>query len=315
MVGAGVMGSSHARVLRQLPTAVLSAVVDPDLDRARRLAGPYGARALGTHDDLAAYADAVVVAAPSGRHVELALDLLDLGLPLLVEKPLALDAAGAVVVAEAAARARVPVLVGHVERFNAAVAEVRRWAGEALHLSIRRIGPYSPRVDADVVGDLMIHDIDLALALLGGSVEGVSAVGHTLHDAGPDLVEALLVLGRRTAALTASRIAQVKERTLVLTTADAQIVADLVMQSVTIHRMQHAEFVDDQGVRYRQSGVVETPFLDRREPLAAELAHFLDVVTGAARPLVTAEDAVRGLQVVERVRDVLSGRPVPVPVP
>jgi predicted dehydrogenase len=175
---------------------------------------------------------------------------------------------------------------------------------DPIHLDFRRISPFSARAARDsVVRDLMIHDIDLACFLAGGDVTTVSAVARRTRGDTDDLVVALLTFaGGTTAALTASRIGQQKIREIEVTQAANFVRVDLVREEVTIHRVDHVEFLAEGGPRYSQAGVVEIPFLSNRgEPLALEWAHFVRCVCAGETPRVSGEDALRALAIAERV--------------
>jgi predicted dehydrogenase len=304
------MGANHARVLQRLPEAEVTLVVDPDEERGRALAGSVGGEWAPDAGPVAALADAAVVATPTEGHADVGVRLLEEGLDLLVEKPIAgtlEDAARLVEAAEANDRV---LAVGHVERFNPAVLELDNVVDGPVHLELTRIGPFSPRVSTDVVLDLMIHDLDLALTLARSDVVGVHAVGQCVRTDALDLVTALLQFRNGvTATVTASRVAQTKVRSIELTQRDNFVVVDLVRQDLTVHRVTHNEFLAQGGARYRQDGLVEIPFLEHRgEPLALELGSFLESVATRRPPRVTGEQGRRALELALEVRD-LAGQP------
>jgi predicted dehydrogenase len=298
VVGAGIMGANHARVLHRLPEAELTLVVDPDEQRGRALAASVGA---GYSADPAAVpeaAEAAVVAVPSEAHVDVGVPLLRAGVDLLVEKPIATTVEDADVLIEAAREDDRVLMVGHIERFNPAVLQLDDIVEDLLHLELTRMGPFSPRVTADVVLDLMIHDLDLALALAGSDVERVEAMGRRERSDSLDLATALLQFRNGvTATVTASRVGQTKIRRIELTQRANFVVLDLVRQDLTLHRVDHTEFLAEGGARYRQSGLIEIPFLEHRgEPLVLELEHFLQCVAHRRAPRVT---GVQGRRVLE----------------
>jgi predicted dehydrogenase len=303
VIGAGVMGTNHVRILRQLPEVRISHVVDPDVDRARVLAASVGAMAITDIGDVIGAADAAVVAVSTPAHADVAVALLTGGAHVLVEKPLASTAAEAQRIVDAAGEHDRVLLVGHIERFNPAVLELDNLVRDVVHIEIARISPYSERLRDGVVVDLMTHDLDLACAIADAPVTHVSAVAQRTRSATEDLVSALLRFENGiTAALTASRIGQNKIRTLSLTQRDNYIYVDLLRQDVTVTRVEHAEFLSDEGMRYRQAGVVEVPFLEYRgEPLFIELQHFVGCARGGAQPRVSGDDGVRALRLAERV--------------
>jgi len=304
IVGAGVMGSMHGRALRARRDVDVVQVIDPDVERAKVLADLMGARPSSSIEDLDE-TDGVIVASSTGAHHEVVSALLARPHPpaLLVEKPLAGSVAQAEELVALARGHEHRVLVGHVERFNPAVRELLSWRDAApVHVEMRRVGPGSPRVDVDVVRDLMIHDLDILIQLLGREFVRVAAVLQGETPRGADLAAVVLQSTQGvTAMVTASRVAQLKERTVTLTCEGVQVVADLVRQQVTIHRTLHQEFSDEGGARYRQSGVVEIPYLAHGEPLQLEHQNFVDVMLGAALPEVSVRDAAAGLELCERV--------------
>jgi predicted dehydrogenase len=155
----------------------------------------------------------------------------------------------------------------------------------------------------------MIHDIDLALAIMGSEPSTVSAVAQCVRSDSEDLAAALLSFpSGTTASLMASRVGQQKIRRIQVTQPDNYVQADLVRQDVTIHRVQHAEFLTNEGRRYSQSGVVEIPYLRHRgEPLSLELSHFVECVRDGACPRVPGEVGVRALRLAERIRQAAGG--------
>jgi predicted dehydrogenase len=305
VVGAGIMGSNHARVLNTLPNATVTLIVDTDEDRGRTLAKSVGAEYSCGLEAAFELCDAAIVASTSHTHLDIGVPLLQAGIDVLVEKPIATTAEDAQILIDAAeANSRI-LMTGHIERFNPAVLELDRLINNPLHIELTRMGPYSPRVKADVVLDLMIHDLELALALSGSEVESVSAIGRREKSDSLDLAVAILRFRNGvTATVTASRIGQTKVRLIELTQRTNYVVVDLIRQDVTVNRVDHNEFLSEGGSRYRQTGLVEIPFLENRgEPLALELTHFLSSVETRNAPRVTGEDGRRALELALKVRD------------
>lgn len=304
IVGAGVMGTNHARVVRALPGIDVVYVVDPDLMRAERAAATCGAKATRDLAEVLGKVDCAIVASPSSFHEEHGLQLIEHGTHLLVEKPIATTPEEALRLVDAAAAKGLVLQVGHVERFNPAVLELDRLATEIVHVDATRIGPYSTRVEVGVVLDLMIHDLDIVLWLAGGEPEEVFATTRTTRSATEDLANALVRFDNGvTAALNASRIGQNKVRNLSVTREKDFVNVDLLRQDVTIQRVDHSEYLSDEGTRYRQTGLVELPFLENRgEPLYLELVHFAESVREGREPRVTGRDGLRALELAMRVR-------------
>jgi UDP-N-acetylglucosamine 3-dehydrogenase len=310
IVGAGIMGAAHGRVAGSIREFTVTAVCDNDVERAAALAKPHGALATSSLQEAIDEADAVILATPSETHAEIGTRILKSGRDLLVEKPIATSTADARQLIEAAEANDRILMVGHVERFNPAVSELLRLVQDPVALEITRVGPFTGRLLADVVLDLMIHDIDLARAAIGAEIVGVSAVGRVVRSEEPDLACALLQFANGVIAnITASRVSQTKIRRISLTQRDNAVVADLLRQHVEVHRIEHSEYLSDGGARYRQSGLVEIPFLAQHgEPLMHELKHFATCVQQRLRPLSSGADGLAALEVALTIRDqILAG--------
>lgn len=304
VVGAGVMGANHVRVASRTSGVELVAIVELDAEKRVALAQSAGIESASSISDLVSRVaiDAVVIATPTAFHYEVACECIAAGLHVLVEKPIATTPEEGEDLIRRAQAAGVVLSVGHIERFNPAIRELRRCIEKPIHLELVRIGPFTPRVSDNVVIDLMIHDLDLARALAGSEVTALSAIQQSPRTSGPDMVIALLTFENGvTASITASRIGQQKLRRVIVTQDDAVLAGDLIRQDVMIHRMQHVEFVSDSGARYRQSGIVEIPFIENRgEPLMEELRAFVETIRGGDA-VVTAADGVAALRLAAQV--------------
>jgi predicted dehydrogenase len=286
LVGAGSMGANHARVIAQAPNASLGVIVDPDRDRAARLAQTYGGTPSGDLEAVRS-CEAVVIAAPTDRHVEIGNLLLDEGLPLLIEKPMATSSADVEALCALAEVRRLPLMCGFVERFNAVIGTLAAGLdGELLHLMTLRHSPGSPTAGSSVIWDLLIHDIDLVLRLCGGR-EPADVTAQSLVPEGSTLSEltdcTLRFAGGPIATLSASRMSQRKLRTLVVTTTEAVYDVDLLRQDVTVYRHVRAEYMMSDAPKFRAETVIDIPFVRHAgEPLALQLQHFIDLVEGRA---------------------------------
>ena len=261
-------------------------------------------------DELPDDIDAAVIAVPTAAHLETAASLIRCGIHVLVEKPLAPTVVECEQITTAAAEAGVVLAVGHVERFNPAVVELSALIEQPIHILRREIGPYSPRIGDGVVFDLMIHDIDIVCALAGDGavVTSVAGVGRMIRGDSEDIANATMMFDNgMTAALATSRLGQQKIRSIEVTQSDSVLTADLVRADITIHRMAHHEFLGDQGVSYRQSNMIEIPFIQNRgEPLALELADFLDAVRTGGQPRVSGVAATRAVGVASSIVSALT---------
>jgi predicted dehydrogenase len=287
LVGAGTMGSYHARVVSTSERARLTRVVDAHQPAGQAVADRYGAQwrdSLGDLDEI----DAVIVAASTEAHFDLATEIIDAGVPLLVEKPVVNDYEKSRIIVERSADARVPILCGLLERFNPAVVTARQLVRDPIHITATRHSPYAPRIKTGVAWDLLIHDVDLAIGLFGTApCETTGALGHfhpqSLSGA-EDVASATLTFAAgQVAQLSASRIGQKKDRTMTVHELDRLIEIDLLRRDVTIYRHVFADATWNDGRGYRQQTSIEIPEIgNAREPLAAQFDHFLDLVEGTA---------------------------------
>lgn len=313
VVGAGAMGALHARVIRGSARAELAAVVDPDEPTGRAVAERFGAR---WAPDLAGLArvDAVIVAAATSAHHAIALDLLAAGLPLLVEKPIADSLTDSEEIVAAAAAADVPLMCGLLERFNSAVVTATGLTRDPVHVATQRHSPYAPRIPTGVAWDLLVHDVDIALRLMGAPPRSVEAQFGWFHPrstpGAEDLAEVQLTFpDGQLAALSASRIGQRKIRHVTITEIDRAIEVDLLRQAVTIYRHVDNEAATDDGLGYRQQTVIEIPMMATMgEPLAAQLSHFVDLVEGSADHDAERAGILPAHRVVARAFDAAAGR-------
>jgi UDP-N-acetylglucosamine 3-dehydrogenase len=304
IVGTGVMGANHARVAMRTPGVELVGVVDIDEEKRSSLAGANSTKHAASIKELMSQTgvDAAVIASPTKFHHPLAIECLNAGLHVLVEKPIASTVSEAHDMAAHAKKAGVVLTVGHIERFNPAVRELLVQSQAPIHIQLDRVGPFTPRVSDNVVIDLMIHDLDLARMLARSEVSNVQAIHQSPHTTGPDMSIALLTFENGvTASVTSSRISQQRLRRIFITEKEAVLAGDLIRQDVMIHRMQHVEYVSDGGARIRQSGMVEMPFIENRnEPLAEELKAFVAAIQ-EGKPTVTADDGIAALHLVDWV--------------
>lgn len=306
VIGVGTMGQHHARVYDELEEATLVGVFDVDAERARAVAERHGAAAVDL-ETLLERVDAVSVAVPTGYHRAVATTCLEARVPVLVEKPVVADPEAGRELRATAEAAGVPVQVGHVERFNPAVEALAGIVEElsVVALAARRLGPPpARRIEDSAVLDLMIHDIDVVLALLDEEPVDVTGCGT----AGNRHAGALLEFPEAMASLTASRLTQRKVRTLEVTAEQCLVVVDYLEQSIEIHRRSVPEYVERaEGVRFRHESLIERVRVPNDEPLRNELASFLETVRTGSTPEVTIDDGLAALEIARRIES--QGRP------
>jgi predicted dehydrogenase len=301
VVGAGHMGAYHALAYAELTEADLVGVVDIDLERAQKVAEHYDARAFVDHRELIGQVDVVSVAVPTEEHFRVARDLLEAGVSVLVEKPMTPTLEEARELFAVARRAGAVLHVGHVERFNGAVQELRKIVDRPILIESRRLGPFVPRVQKDtVIMDLMIHDVDIVLALAASAPRRVTTFGVSVHSEVTDVASVQIAFESGTiAVITASRSTEEKIRTLAITQRDAYIVLDYIDQDIEIHRRAAQEYlVNRESIRYRQASFVEHLFVRKDNPLKLEILHLIRTTRAlrAGEPLELAEaDDLRSL--------------------
>ncbi len=269
VIGAGAFGANHCRVVHQSERAELAAVVDIDSARAQETAAKYGAAAFSDVQELAGKVEAAIVAAPTTAHEEIGAVLMDAGIDVLIEKPIAPDLAAAQRLIDLAAKRGRILQVGHLERFNPAVVELERRATLPLFFEIHRMNLFSPRsLDVDVVLDLMIHDVDLVLALAKAAPEEIRAAGIHVLSEKVDIANVRLQFPNGCVAnLTASRVSTERVRKLRLFQPRQYITLDYGKQELAIFSVK-----GDREIGFEQAQV------PKGEPLKLQFDAFLDAV-------------------------------------
>jgi len=293
VIGVGVMGRNHARVYSELKAVDEVFLHDIDTAAAESVAAAHGAVACDTLDALLGQVDAVSLCVPTPHHAPLAAAVLDAGVHLLIEKPIAATAAEA-----RSMTGRIPdglvVGVGHIERFNPVVDEITRIATRPLYMDIRRHNPASARVTGStVIEDLMIHDLDLAAHVLCDDLRLVAGAGDA------DIAIALLEGDGVPVTISASRKASRKIRSIYIEEEGATIEGDLMSQEVYVYRKPGEYRIDHE--RYLQENVIEKVLVNRLEPLKRELEVFLDCIMGGRPFPVTPGQATENLALCEEI--------------
>ncbi|MBI4676752.1 MAG: Gfo/Idh/MocA family oxidoreductase [Elusimicrobia bacterium] len=301
VIGAGKIGSHHARILSKLPEVDLVGVCDVNLWRAQLAAWKTGSVAVRDYRDLLGKVDAAVIAVPTPLHFEVGAAILGAGSHCLIEKPLAssLDEAKALL---ALSESKHAVLqVGHVERFNPAVLEAIPYVRSPRFITVERLGPYDPRMShIGVVLDLMIHDLDILLTLVGSEVEAIEAVGAHLISPHEDIANVRVRFrGGCIADLTASRITFEKCRKLRIFQKDSYISLDYANTTLKIYRRKVPVIKSLRDVE------VIRPKLTQAEPLRNELVHFIDCVRHSRKPWPSGEHGVEALKLALQISDEL----------
>jgi predicted dehydrogenase len=298
VIGVGHLGKHHARLLAGIDDARLTAVADTDPERAAAAAGASGAQAFADYRELFDVVDAVTVAVPTELHHAIALPFLERGIPVLVEKPITRTVEEADALIAAATRSGATLAVGHTERHNPAVAAVLPLVSTPRFIEVHRLGVFPDRsLDIDVVFDLMIHDLDLILAMVKSEVTAIEAVGVPVLTDKFDIANARLRFATGCIAnVTASRISKERVRKIRFFQPDAYISIDYAEQEVEGYRLKRRD-----GQRPEIQGG-KLP-VTREEPLKRELEDFVRAVRDKRRPLVTGEDGRRALALAQAIAE------------
>src|SRR5262252_2169974 len=300
VIGVGYLGKHHARILSAMPGVELVGIVDKNLGRVTEIASEYGTRPSLDARELMGKVDAVTIAVPTELHHEVALSFLSAGVAVLVEKPMARDLDEAEGMIAAAARAGTILAVGHTERFNPAVAVAREHLTEPRFIEVHRLGVFPERsLDIDVVLDVMIHDLDVILSLVKSEVASIDAVGIPVLTKRVDIANVRVKFKNGCLAnLTASRISRDRVRKIRFFQPEAYLSIDYATQKVekfTLSRLLGVPRIDGGSVP-----------VTREEPLARELADFVDAVRLKRPPLVDGAQGKRALALAKAITDKIS---------
>ena len=295
VAGAGVMGRNHARVLSDIRGVELTHVFDPDPAVAEGVAAAYGASPVTTAEAfVAAGLDAAVVATPNRTHADLSVALLEKGVHVLVEKPIAATVADARRMIDAASANNRVLMVGQVERFNPAVDAVKRAidGDDIISIQITRVGPFPPRMgEVGVVIDLAVHDIDIIRHLTDSEITEVQPqLARTRAEREDTALLQFRLENGVIAHITTNWLTPYKTRTLQVATRGKFVVADLITRQVTEYFGQQAD------------GSYSTRMLNSwpAEPLKKELENFVHAIRTGEAPAVTGQDGLKNLEVALR---------------
>lgn len=296
VVGAGAFGRNHARVINRMAGIELAAVIDTEIERAQRLASEHRSKSFSSIADAFGLFDAAVVASPTATHQAIVAELIDAGIDVLVEKPIADSAAAGTELAELAQRRNRILQVGHLERFNPAVTALEQALTIPLFFEIHRLSIFTPRsLDVDVVLDLMIHDLDIVLTFTGEQAQEVHAAGISVLSPKVDIANVRLAFPSGCIAnLTASRVSTERVRKLRLFQPGEYVSLDYHRQeAIRISVLSPGGTNDLPRIDFGKLPV------EKAEPLELELASFFECVRNRTRPKVDGFRASKALRVAE----------------
>jgi predicted dehydrogenase len=293
IIGVGYLGTQHARILSYLEDADLKGVADIDLNTAMQIGNRHGVLYFDNFEDMIDEIDAGIVATPTSDHFSISMKLLSAGKSVLVEKPITETVEQAEQLVATAKKNGLILQVGHLERFNPAVEAIENLISEPKFIEVQRLGSFSARsLDIDVVLDLMIHDLDIILALIKEDVKVIRSSGiHVLSDK-IDIANARLEFSSGCAAtLTASRVHQGKVRKLRIFEPDSYYSIDYRNQEVKVFPLNG-----------RQTDI-KTLKIKKEEPLKLELQNFFKCIRDGKARKVSGDEGLKALKLAYRVLD------------
>ena len=299
VIGAGRMGGYHAKALAKLPSVELVAIADISHDRAQSGVGQkiYNVLAVQNLEDLFSTIDAAVIATPTPAHYAIGKTLLAAGISCLIEKPFTETLEQAEELIALAQQKKCVLQIGHIERFNPAVIEAANHIDHPQFIEVNRLGPYDPRVaHIGVVMDLMIHDLDIVLFLVGKTVTRVEAFGAKVLSAHEDIAKVRLHFqGGCIADLSASRISLKKYRRIRIFQKNAYLSLDYAAPKLQVYRKK------SEVVKSLMDIKILTPKLSKKDPLTLELQHFIQCVVDERAPLVAGQHGRDALKLAQDV--------------
>ncbi|MFH1684526.1 MAG: Gfo/Idh/MocA family oxidoreductase [Candidatus Margulisiibacteriota bacterium] len=292
VIGVGAMGQHHARVISTLPGAQLFGVADLDQEKAKQIGVRFGAEVFQNYKDLLGQVEAIIIASPTKTHFEIAKDCLEAGKNILIEKPICKNLDDAKTLAGLAKSKNLVLAVGLIERFNPAFQELQKLTRKEkiIGIQINRFSLFPERItDANVIQDMMVHDLDLLLKLIPNEeIENLKAHGEKVKSENLDKVSATFFYrSGLIAKVEADRVFGIKTRKITVTTERALIEADLLNKRVYVRDLQH-----------HLPSIHHTKNYDQ---LTAELADFVKAIKTGIQPRVTAEDGCKVLALSEEV--------------
>ncbi|MDD1701725.1 MAG: Gfo/Idh/MocA family oxidoreductase [Methanoregula sp.] len=292
IIGVGTMGKNHVRVYSELKSVDKVFVFDVNAAAAKAIGGQHGAEVCATVDELLARTEAVSVCVPTQFHAATVRQVFAAKRSVLIEKPLCASAKEAVDLMKSAP-AGITVGVGHIERFNPVVSEIKKIVDKPLYVEMKRHNPASARVTGStVIEDLMIHDIDILLNLFGHP-SGIHSAGSA------DVCSVLMKCGKVPVSLSASRKASKKIRMIYVEEEEFTVEGDFMTQEVTIYRKPgQYQF---EAERYVQENIIEKVMVNKLEPLKRELSTFVDCAREKRPFPITPDQAIDNLRVCEQI--------------
>ena len=305
VIGLGRMGRFHLNVISHIDNIELSGVYDTNENSMSELSKAHNINTFRSLEEAIDKSDALIVATPTINHFEITKMAIEKSKHILVEKPMTETYEQAEIIASLVKKHNVIFQVGHVERFNGAVQNLKTVVENPILIEARRLSPFSPRIaDVGVVFDIMIHDLDIVMSFVGKPLINFEAHGKRIRTNHEDVASALLEFeGNTIATISSSRITEEKIRTLAISSPEAYFILDYATQDITIHRQatSTSNIKGIEGINYKQESTIERVFIHRDNPLKLEVEHFAKCILKKETPIVSIENDIKTLEVAEKI--------------
>ncbi len=309
VIGLGHMGGYHASVCKIIPNVQLVGVADPNEENWKKVKSVKVVKTKN-YKNLLDIVDAVIIAVPTQYHYAIAKDCLENKKHVLVEKPITKNLKEAKELFDIAQKNNCALHIGHVERFNGAVQELKKIIHEPYLIECHRMGPFVPRVQTDsVIMDLMIHDIDILLNLVDSPVKSFSVVGNRIKTGLSDIATVAITFENGVLAkIVSSRVSQAKQRTMSIHQKTSFIKLDFSTQDISIHRhTSDSVKISSNQLQYRQEGTIERLFVYKDNPLKLEVENFIkSIKTG--KHLTDAQQDISALGLTLKIEEILEAQ-------
>ena len=313
VIGIGSMGKNHARIYADLPDVNLVAVADSNEEASKNISEKYTCKPYTDYKEMIQNEklDVVSIAVPTKLHKQVALDVIEKGINVLIEKPIASSVEEGKKIIEFASKKKVKLMAGHIERFNPAVIELKKRLdnnelGKIFKIDVNRVGPFPGRIrDVGVVIDLAVHDLDIIRYLTNSEVEKIHAETekkiHTDHE---DLLSAILKLKNGVICnLNVNWLTPTKIRKLYITGEKGMFVINYLTQELYFY--ENAEINNSADYTDIMMGVSEGKMMkfnvEKKEPLKVEIEHFISCIKNHKEPIITGEDSIKALELANKL--------------
>ncbi len=308
LIGLGRMGRYHLNLYDEIPDIELTSICDSNENILNEVLEKINVFGTVDYKNMMERVDAVTIAAPTKYHYEIAKFCLEAGKHVLVEKPITTNLKQAEELFNIAETNDLILNIGHVERFNGAVQELKNIIDDPYLIESRRVGPYVERMKNDsIVLDLMIHDIDIILNMVNKNVIDIQATGSAVYSDLPDFADVSMVFENHCVAnILVSRVTQKKDRTMSISQEDAFISLDYTSQDINIFRKGHSQHIfGNKELRYKNEYTLERLFVYKDNPLKMEIKHFIECIGDGNKRMVSVQNELRSLEIALKIDELL----------